>query len=60
MEFHKKASQLDPNNAEALNGIGWALVGLGKNEEGINYFHKALSLSPNDATILNYIGLVLN
>ena len=29
-EFHKKAFRLNPNNAEALNGIGWALVGLEK------------------------------
>ena len=43
-----------------LNNIGWALVGLEKQEEGINYFHKALSLSPNNATILNYIGVVFD
>lgn len=50
---YRKISSLEPNNSEALHGIGWNLWLLRPdNQETIPLFKKALSLDPNNSNIL--------
>ena len=43
--------KLKPDHAELLNGIGLALQGLGRYDEGINQMRRALSLDPRSILI---------
>jgi len=46
-----------PNNAEALNALGYTLVDMtGRVTEGKQYIEKALKLKPNDPAILDSMG----
>ena len=47
----------EPNNAEALNALGYTLVDMtGRVAEGKQYIEKALKLKPNDPAILDSMG----
>lgn len=47
----------EPNNAEALNALGYTLVDItGRVAEGKQYVEKALRLKPNDPAILDSMG----
>ena len=47
----------EPNNAEALNALGYTLVDMtGRVTEGKQYIEKALKLKPNDPAILDSMG----
>ena len=56
----KKLIQLEPENAQALNALGytWANNGI-KLKEANSYIDKALAMEPNDAAILDSKGWVL-
>ncbi len=56
----KKLIQLEPENAQALNALGytWANNGI-KLKEANLYIDKALAIEPNDAAILDSKGWVL-
>ena len=45
--YFDKALQIDPNDTDALNSKGDALINLGKYDEAIQYFDKALQVDPN-------------
>jgi tetratricopeptide (TPR) repeat protein/ADP-heptose:LPS heptosyltransferase len=47
-----RAHKLDPTNAESCNNAGEALLSLGREEEAIAWFDKALALLPDSPTIL--------
>jgi tetratricopeptide (TPR) repeat protein len=47
-----RAHGLEPANAEACNNIGEALQFLGRDDEAIAWFDKALALAPDNPTIL--------
>ena len=50
----------DPNNAQALNALGYTWIEHNKNfKEANSYIDKALSLLPNDAAILDSKGWAL-
>jgi len=52
--FHR-ALQVDQNNAVAINNIGVALAGMGKDNEAISYFKHGIELYPARANYyLNY------
>jgi tetratricopeptide (TPR) repeat protein len=55
-----RAHKLDPTNAESCNNIGEALVSLGREEEAIAWYDKALALTPNDATVLTNKAQVIS
>jgi tetratricopeptide (TPR) repeat protein len=47
----------EPNNAEALNALGYTLVDMtGRVTEGKQYIEKALKLKPSDPAILDSMG----
>ncbi|MGB6593185.1 MAG: tetratricopeptide repeat protein, partial [Candidatus Nitrosopolaris sp.] len=46
-------------NATVLTNKGIALLGLGKYNQSIAYFDKALTINPNDVMALNSKGLAL-
>ena len=46
----------DPNTAEALNYRGYATRHLGKLDEGISYYLRAVALDPNYAQVREYLG----
>lgn len=47
----------EPNNAQALNALGYTLVDKTKKiEKGLEYIQKAFKLSPDDAAILDSLG----
>jgi tetratricopeptide (TPR) repeat protein/ADP-heptose:LPS heptosyltransferase len=47
-----RAHALDPTDAESCNNAGEALLWLGREEDAIAWFDKALALLPNNPTIL--------
>jgi tetratricopeptide (TPR) repeat protein len=47
-----RAHTLDPADAEACNNAGEALLWLGRDEDALAWFDKALALLPNNPTIL--------
>jgi Flp pilus assembly protein TadD len=55
----RKAIQLDPNNAQAHNNLGFALFEQGKVEEAIAEYRHALRINPNDAMAHNNLGAAL-
>jgi len=58
-EKYKKATELDPKFANAYNGWGVALGGLGRHEEAIQKYKKATELDPRYALAYNNWGEVL-
>ena len=56
IEIYEEILKSDPNNFDALNGIGWALIGLDKSAESIEWFKKALAIDGEDAEILEGLG----
>ena len=50
----------DPNNATALNALGYTLADRGERlEEAYNYIKRAYELSPGDFYILDSMGWIL-
>jgi tetratricopeptide (TPR) repeat protein/ADP-heptose:LPS heptosyltransferase len=47
-----RAHALDPADAEACNNAGEALLRLGREEDAVAWFDKALALLPNNPTVL--------
>ena len=43
-EAYTKAIRLSPLNGQFINNVGWALLNVGKFEDCIQYFDKAISL----------------
>lgn len=55
----KKVIELTPNNAAALNALGYTLAdNTNRLEEALDYISAALSLAPDDASILDSMGWV--
>ena len=57
-EFHY-ALKLQPDNAEAVGGIGYIYRRQGKFQEALDYFRKALEISPRDNTLNNGFAATL-
>ena len=57
---HGKALVLDPNNAEIVNNLGRALMGLERIEDAAHCFADALQLRPNYFDALINRGIALN
>jgi len=49
----RRAHQLDPDDANTCNNIGAALRLLGRDEEALGWFDKALGIRPNSVETLN-------
>lgn len=53
----KQILQLDPNDAQALNYLGYTYAEMGINlEEALKYVKQAVAIRPNDAFILDSLG----
>ena len=57
-EEFRQATQLDPENTNAWNGLGWAKENAGKFPEAETAFRRALALDPNYAASLNGLGQI--
>lgn len=55
----KRAVELDPQDANAWNGLGWSQFNAGKAEAAIESFRKAIQLEPDHPAALNGLGQVL-
>jgi tetratricopeptide (TPR) repeat protein len=51
---------INPNNIYALNGKGNALYGLGKYQDAITYYDRALAIDPNFVTASSNKQLALD
>ena len=58
-KYDQVSIYLYDNSATMLNNKGLALAKLGKYNESIVFFNKALAINPNDFTALNNKGLAL-
>ena len=56
IEIYEEILKSDPNNFDALNGIGWALIGLDRSAESSEWFKKALAIDAEDADTLEGLG----
>ncbi len=53
----KQVLQLDPNDAQALNYLGYSYAEMGINlEEALKYIKQAIAIRPHDAFILDSLG----
>jgi len=52
LRFAVRASELAPENVDALNAAGCALEKLGRSADAIPYFERALALAPRDFELL--------
>jgi len=59
IENFRKAVQINPNFAEALNNLGHALAAQGRLEEAIENYRKATQINPNFAVAQNNLGAAL-
>lgn len=56
----KRILELEPDNANALNALGYTLTDrTDRHEEAYRYIRRALELEPDDAAILDSMGWVL-
>jgi serine/threonine protein kinase/Flp pilus assembly protein TadD len=53
------ALKLQPDNAEAVGGIGYIYRRQGRFQEALDYFRKALEISPRDYTLINGLAYTL-
>jgi tetratricopeptide (TPR) repeat protein len=51
---------IESNNAVALNGKGVSLSDLGRHQEAIGFYDKALAIEPNYTLALTNKGLALD
>ena len=58
-EHYRKASQLDPNLADAWQSLGMALVKLEKLDEAIEVLRKLVKLKPKDQLAYSSLSLAL-
>lgn len=59
IEYYQKAIEIDPNNINALNGLGFVLAEKGEElAKALSYCKKAISMAPNNAACLDSIGWV--
>ncbi len=47
LEAYQKALEIDPNNAEVLNGIGRVYYASNETAQALNYFQQALAAAPD-------------
>jgi cytochrome c-type biogenesis protein CcmH/NrfG/predicted Ser/Thr protein kinase len=53
-----EATKLDPNNADAWNGLGWVSFNTGKADAAVKAFKTTVSLDPNHPGALNGLGQI--
>jgi tetratricopeptide (TPR) repeat protein len=56
-DAYKKALNIDPSDAEALNGLGISYMKLKKNKEAIEIYKQAIALGSNTAWVYSNLGL---
>lgn len=56
-EIYRRALVEQPNSAEALNGLGLAILKLGQPKAAIAYFKKAITMDPSYVDAVNNIGV---
>jgi len=59
IEEYRKAAELDPNNAAALDGLGLELAHLGRLEEATGYFRQAVSADWSYCEAYENLGVCL-
>jgi predicted O-linked N-acetylglucosamine transferase (SPINDLY family) len=59
-EAYRKAIELRPDFADAINNLGMLMGGLGKLEEAIELFRRAIRLDPAEGRLHNNLGAALN
>jgi tetratricopeptide (TPR) repeat protein len=59
IEAYQQAINFDPKNANLYNGLGNALVNLGRNEEAIEAYQQAINFDPKNANLYNGLGNAL-
>ncbi len=47
LALYRRALEITPDNSLAYTDIGWSMLGMGKTEEAIEAFEKALKLNPS-------------
>lgn len=59
ISYYKKAIELDPNNATALNGLGYVLASENRDlSTALAYCKKALSIEPSSPACMDSLGWV--
>ncbi len=59
LEAYEKATEIDPDYAEAWYNMGAILGNLDRYEESLKAFERAIKLNPNDAMAINKKGAIL-
>jgi tetratricopeptide (TPR) repeat protein len=56
IELFQKVLKSKPDNADALNYVGYSYRKLGQTDEALEYYQKALDLQPNHVGANEYLG----
>ena len=59
LQFARRAAQAFPDNAEALDTLGWVCYRTGRAAEGAQYLQRAAQLAPKGALIQYHLGKAL-
>jgi TolB-like protein/Tfp pilus assembly protein PilF len=57
LALHRKAVELNPLSTISINNVGWDLLNLGRFDESLTWFKKALEVDPDDLMNLWSIGV---
>jgi tetratricopeptide (TPR) repeat protein len=57
LTLHRRAVELNPLYASSINNVGWDLLNLGRLDESLTWFKKALEVDPGDWVNLWSIGI---
>lgn len=60
LEFHKQALTVAPQNAATYSALGYVQALLGRTQDAVESFHKALGLRKNDTFSITMLRLVVD
>ena len=58
VNYFTKALEINPNDIDALNELGWCQFKSGSTDEAIQTLNKVLEINPDNITAIAYLGII--